>query len=174
MATFGVRFLPSDDSTFRANMNSDEGMNTSFGEVHNIRVVDNDYEILNNKPSINGVELIGNKTSEDLKIVLRNTTDGWNSQPSLLAEENVIYIYTDYRVIDNGDGTYTYVPGIKVGNGTAYLIDMPFTQAENTDYEEHIRNNTIHVTEEEKAFWNSKWRGYIDGANPALLVFTTN
>ena len=36
-----------------------------FGSVQTV-TVDNDYELLYNKPSINGVELIGDKTSEDL------------------------------------------------------------------------------------------------------------
>lgn len=172
MARFNVDFDESKKELFDIEMESDEELDADFGEVQ--QVVTSNYERLQNKPSINNIELIGDKSSEDLKIVLRGTKAEWDSQPSLLSEKNVIYIYTDHQTIDNGDGTYTIIPAIKIGDGKSYLIDMPFAAADSSLLEKHIANNTVHVTEEEKAFWNSKWRGYIDEANPTLLVFTTN
>lgn len=44
-------------------------INSGFGEIHT--VTENDYEKLVNRPSINGVELIGNKTSADLDIAAK-------------------------------------------------------------------------------------------------------
>ena len=60
------------------------------------------------------------------------------------------------------------VPGIKIGDGLGYLIDAPFLSA---PYDEHIANLDIHVTTENKTFWNNKVRCYMDGEN---LVFTTD
>ena len=64
--------------------------------------------------SVNGISG-GNKE------VVSNTTDGWNSQPQLIASKDVIYVYTDYKIVDD-----TEVPNIKIGDGKAYLIDLPF------------------------------------------------
>lgn len=172
MAHFNVDFDESKKELFDIEMEPDEELDADFGEVQ--QVVTSNYERLQNKPSINNIELEGNKSSEDLRIVLRDTKANWDSQPSLQSEKGVIYIYTDYQTIDNGDGTYTIVPGVKVGDGMSYLIDMPFVAGNDELFKRHVLDNTIHVTAEEKEFWNNKWRGYIDEANPTLLVFTTN
>ena len=172
MARFNVDFDESKKELFDIEMEPDEELDADFGEVQ--QVVTSNYERLQNKPSINNIELEGNKSSEDLRIVLRDTKANWDSQPSLQSEKGVIYIYTDYQTIDNGDGTFTIVPGVKVGDGMSYLIDMPFVAGNDELFKQHVLDNTIHVTAEEKEFWNNKWRGYIDEANPTLLVFTTN
>ena len=128
-----------------------------------------DYNLLHNKPSINGVELIGNKTSADLGIpyIFVNTTEYWNSQPSLITIKDALYIYTDYEQDEEGND----VPGIKVGDGLGYLIDAPFTS---DPYYDHIRNQFIHITPEERERWNNKVRCYIDVNDLEKLVFTTN
>ena len=130
----------------------------------------NDYNLLHNKPSINGVELSGNKTSEDLNIpyVFVNTTEYWNSQPTLISVRNAIYVYTDYEKDSEGND----VPGLKVGDGLGYLIDAPFTTA---PYYEHIRNQFMHITPEERERWNNKVRCYVDDfTDSEKLIFTTN
>lgn len=51
--------------TFNPQYNeSDKSFDEDFGEIHNI--VENNYEKLRNKPQIENVELIGNKSFEDL------------------------------------------------------------------------------------------------------------
>lgn len=51
--------------TFNPQYNeSDKSFDEDFGEIHNI--VKNNYEKLRNKPQIENVELIGNKSFEDL------------------------------------------------------------------------------------------------------------
>ena len=128
-----------------------------------------DYNILINKPQIEGVELKGNKTLEDLGItrILYNTTENWNSQPSLMTREKTIYIYWDHQQDSEGNE----VPGIKIGTGREYLIDAPFIDAV---YTEHILNTIVHITQEEREFWNNKIRCYIDENNNEMLVFTTD
>lgn len=173
--TFEVGFDGNGEKRFEAQLNEQNAdFDPNLGEYTEVPIDYNDYSPLHNKPKVNGVELVGNKTSEDLKIVLRDTTKNWNAQASLIAEKNVLYIYIDYQIKDNGDGTFTYTPGIKVGDGTSYLIDMPFVGADNPIIEEHIRDNTIHVTAEEREFWNKKWRGYTNPAVTETLFFTTN
>lgn len=119
------------------------------------------YESLLNKPQINGVELSGNMTAQDLYIVSENTTEGWNSNPQYLPKAGEICVYTDYMTIQDDLGNDIVCPGIKVGDGNSYLIDMPFVGAE-TRYlllqriRAHEENMTIHVSAADREFWNNK------------------
>ena len=98
--------------------------------------------------------------------VLYNTTEYWNSRPQLIAKEGYLYVYADYK--QEGD---EIVPGFKVGDGTSYLIDMPFTDL---PLDNHIVDTVKHITAEERAFWNNKVRCFVDPENEYRLVFTTN
>jgi hypothetical protein len=99
--------------------------------------------------------------------VASNTTDGWNSQRDLISKKNVLYVYTDYRQTEDEEGNVKNIPGIKIGDGKAYLIDLPFV---NDIYLSHINDSTIHVTQSEKNSWNNKVMCYISGKR---LIFTT-
>lgn len=124
-----------------------------------------DYNLLRNKPSIEGMKLEGDTSLTDLGIpyVWSATTDEWNEQSSLVSVKDAVYIYTDYKTVDD-----KLVPGFKIGDGLAFLIDLPFVDAE---MQEHLTNDVIHITSEERTFWNNKVRCYMDGEN---LIFTTD
>ena len=93
------------------------------------------------------------------------TTAEWDSNKFLIGAKDVVYVYTDHLTNEKGEP----VPGFKVGDGLAYLIDLPF----NDDlFIKHINNSGIHVTEEEKEFWNNKVTAYINAGNPEELVLT--
>lgn len=65
-----------DCSIFHVDMlQEDNAIPAGFGQIQTITDPEN-YEALINKPSINGVELIGNKTSEDLNIAAKFPTEG--------------------------------------------------------------------------------------------------
>lgn len=76
------------------------------------------------------------------------TTADWQIQTSLVSEKNVIYVYTDHQTNANGID----VPGIKIGDGQAYVVDLPFLDSL---YIDHINNTDIHITQEERVKWNS-------------------
>lgn len=101
--------------------------------------------------------------------VISDTTANWNSQKTLISKKDVVYVYTDHES-KTVDGKTTNIPGIKIGDGKAYLIDLPFTDTLMMD---HIHNSGIHVTQNEKNFWNNKIRCYIDATNDSNLIFTT-
>ena len=128
-----------------------------------------DYNLLSNKPSIEGVELKGNKKLKDLGIpyVFYNTVAEWNSDPSRITIKDAVYVYTDYRQDELGHN----IPGIKIGDGLGYLIDAPFIDG---DYYEHITNDIIHITAEDRQRWDDKVRCYIDVNDTENLVFTTH
>ena len=117
-----------------------------------------DYNNLINKPMVNGTVLEGDQSSSDLNIIDSKTTAEWNSDPTLIAQKNMIYIYTDYDEVQGQK-----IPAIKIGDGTTYLIDLPFTAM-----------GSGNVTPEQIEFWNNKVRVYIDENNEENLVFDTN
>ena len=98
--------------------------------------------------------------------VLYATTETWNSQPQLISAKGYIYIYADYRQNEQGQN----VPAMKVGDGNAYLIDMPFT--DELLYG-HLTDSVRHITQEEREFWNNKVRCYTSDIQNDILVFTT-
>lgn len=106
------------------------------------RVVPSDYDKLYNKP----IEMA--------------TTEEWNSQPGLIAKLGHLYFYTDYMKVADED-----IAGVKIGDGTSYLIDLPFLDE---PFQEHIKDQTIHVTQAEKEFWNNKNRAIVTGENLVL------
>lgn len=98
------------------------------------------------------------------KQVLFNTTAAWDAQVQLTSEANTLYVYTDHQYDSQGNK----IAGIKVGDGNAYLIDMPFTDEV---IMEHINDNVRHITAEERAFWNNKVSCYL--ADTDRVIFTT-
>lgn len=95
-----------------------------------------------------------------------DTKENWDAQTTLIAEENIVYVYSNQYTVDGAS-----IPGFKIGDGTSYLIDMPF----NDDImARHIADTNIHVTLEEKECWNNKVTCFIDANDLENLVFTKN
>lgn len=97
--------------------------------------------------------------------VLYADTATWNSQAQLVSQQGYIYIYSDYKQDSSGND----IPGIKVGDGNAYLIDLPFSTKL---IDEHIADAVAHITSAERDFWNNKVTCYIDDNNITRLVFS--
>ena len=144
-----------------------------FGSVQTVTT--SDYNGLLNKPSINSVELVGALTAEELGLgsVYYDTTEHWEAQPELIAERATVYIYSDYYYIEDEGGNRTPIAGLKVGDGTSYLIDMPFvTDAMTYMLVTHIANNSVHITTAEREFWNNKVSAYMDRDTAETLVLS--
>ena len=99
--------------------------------------------------------------------VFYETTEYWNSQPHLISTRGRIYVYSDHATSDDGKD----IPGVKVGDGTSYLIDMPFADEK---YAKHLLDMTSHITQEERDAWNNKVRCYIDLQDSQHIIFTTD
>lgn len=100
-------------------------------------------------------------------IVHVNTTAVWNSTPMLVANSKHIYVYSDY-VTSAGES----VPGIKIGDGTSYLIDMPFVEGNDSRLTAHIRDTIVHVTAADRELWDNKVTCYISPVDSERLVFS--
>lgn len=153
---------------------SNQNFATTFSEL--FANVVGDYRKLKNKPSINGVTLDGDVALEDIGIknIYYDTTQNWNSQQMLIGERGAIYIYNDHSTIEK-DGQMFYVPGIKVGDGLAYLIDAPFVGDDIVeDFMGHVNNTMIHVSPNDRDFWNHKVSCFLNYDDLENLVFSKN
>ena len=102
------------------------------------------------------------------------TTNHWNSQPELVGKKSHIYVYSDFAETEI-DGEIVSVPNIKSGDGNAFLIDNPFITASVEDLLElHIADTSVHISADERDFWNSKVRCFIDPESPENIIFTTD
>jgi len=108
-------------------------------------------------------ELIAQHTTP----IFYDTIANWNLHPDLVSVRGCIYVYSDYMT-DEDDNN---IPGIKIGDGSSYLIDMPFTDSL---YKEHIEDTVHHITSAEREAWNNKVRCYLDTLDNENLIFTTN
>ena len=87
--------------------------------------------------------------SPDATKTLFKTVQQWNATPGLVSEANTFYVYTDYKVTDEGKT----IPGMKIGNGVNYLIDLPFIAAGEesmTQIYDHINNTAVHMTNQDR------------------------
>jgi hypothetical protein len=89
------------------------------------------------------------------------STAEWDAHSSYIAPEGTICIYTDHGTYtDKNENTIT-VPGIKISDGLAYVVDLPFigddvANAIRNELNEHINDNIRHITNAERIFWNNK------------------
>lgn len=108
------------------------------------------------------------ENGEKVARVISGTVEYWRTQSSYVPPKGTILIYTNYMIDEDRN-----IPAFKIGDGNAYAVDLPFIGG-TEQLLDHISNLGIHVTQNEKLFWNSKWRGYLDPSNLERLVFTTN
>ena len=98
-------------------------------------------------------------------LVQYDTTANWATKTTLVSEEGTIYVYSDHDTVDGH-----YVPGIKIGDGLAFVVDLPFLDE---PLYEHINDISCHVSSADRDFWNDKNRVYTDVNVPETLIFTT-
>ena len=70
-------------------------------------------------------------------------------------------VYSDYST-ETVNGMLVDIPNFKVGDGLAYVPDLPFV---GDDLREtlsmHLLDTAAHITPAERAFWNAKVRCYM-------------
>lgn len=110
-------------------------------------------------------------------LVRRDTTARWNAQTGFIPMKGEIIVYTDHAVTQDENGNDVLVPGVKIGDGNAYCVDLPFItdpysrQNVLDELRRHEANTAIHTSEEEKDFWDSKLNCDIEGET---LMLTRN
>lgn len=146
----------------------EEAEEISFQSQTPFNVGTTNYDWLRNRPKINGVTLTGNKNQRDLYIVSEDTVIGWNSQIYYIPKKGEIVVYTDATKITDDRGRVMTYPEIKIGDGNAYLVDLPFVGA-GKRYEimqtlqNHMNDDYRHVTQADRDFWNAKLNYSVSG-----------
>lgn len=104
--------------------------------------------------------------------IMSGTTEYWNNKPQLIPKKDTIIIYTDYQSKEE-EGNIINIPGIKIADGSAFLIDQPFVDEDiRKVVSSHINNSDIHITPQEREFWNNKVRCYLDTLEQDNIIFT--
>ena len=98
-------------------------------------------------------------------LVQYDTTANWATKTTLVSKKGTIYVYSDHDTVDGH-----YVPGIKIGDGLAFVVDLPFLDE---PLYEHINDISCHVSSADRDFWSNKNRVYTDVNVPETLIFTT-
>lgn len=101
----------------------------------------------------------------DARIQLkRDTTENWNNAQGFIPREGEVIVYTDYETktytVEKYGETVTKtvnIPNIKIGTGNAYVQDLAFVDQKTREMLlDHINNQDIHVTLQDRLFWNNK------------------
>lgn len=167
--------LSEQNDKFCADFRENNGSSTvGFGEAYTLQPA-TDYNNLTNKPKINTITLEGELTAEDLGLgrVYYDTTEHWNAQRSLITERGAVYVYSDYEYIVDENDNRTPIAGVKIGDGSSYLIDMPFASgATSSIVLNHLADNVIHITPQEREFWNNKVSSFIRSDDMENLVLS--
>ena len=92
--------------------------------------------------------------------VITKTTAEWNATPQRKSIIDTIYVYSDARsVTDPETGDVTLIPRMKVGDGTTFIVDLPFS--------------TMSITQEDIDRWDAKSTLQVEADElTETLVFT--
>ena len=73
-----------------------------------------------------------------------HTAEYWNSQLNYIPDQGQVIVYSDSNLI-------------KIGDGTTYLVDLPYiTDFISQQLQQHITNTNIHISTAERILWNNK------------------
>lgn len=101
------------------------------------------------------------------KNIIIKTTAEWQAMSSYIAPKGMILVYSDHGTYTSNNTTIT-VPGIKISDGLAYALDLPFVGDDvaaniRSELNDHINDNVKHITSAERTFWNNKLNCDLDG-----------
>lgn len=106
--------------------------------------------------------------------VKHNLTEYWNNHRDFIPKAGELIVYDDFDTMPSeNEGEVQLIPNIKVGDGNAFLIDLPFIDAKaRQTITDHINDSTVHITDGERLFWNNKVTCFLDTINTEQIVFT--
>lgn len=110
----------------------------------------------------------------DYTKIYYDTTENWNSNHSISIKQ-ALYVYTDGVAYTDNEGNQRYQPKIKVGDGLAYISDLPFLNGSvSDDLYAHIADKIVHITQGERDKWNQKCRVDESDVENGNLILTIN
>lgn len=96
--------------------------------------------------------------------VKRDTKANWAAARGFIPLAGEVIVYNDYKTKTYEVEEYgeivtktVLIPNVKIGDGNSYVQDLPFVDTDLRDtLMEHINNQELHTTLQEKTFWNNK------------------
>ena len=116
--------------------------------------------------------IISGRINQKLTVVAKTKAE-WQNTGNITSQNGVLYVTTDYKTVTKNDTTYE-IPAFKLGDGNAYVVDLPYATVDEETFLNHVNDRVIHITQAERNFWNNKNRCEIDENNPECLVMTIN
>lgn len=98
-----------------------------------------DYNKLRNKPTINGVEVVGELTSEDLNIKIPDVS-GFATKEELLVKADKSQLPTKTSQLTNDSGFITELPSLE---GYALKTDIPTKTSQLTNDKGYITSSSL-------------------------------
>lgn len=118
---------------------------------------------------VGNLPFIDAETLNGIKVEIGSTVE-WQARLNYTPNKGDILIYTDKETLTDN----TFVPGIKIGDGLAYGIDLPFVGDDITeDLLTHINDTVKHITSAERTKWNNKITCE-DTVSNEILILTRN
>lgn len=134
-----------------------------------LKVTEDNYDRLKNKPTINGVAVQGAKVLSDFGNIVTAqyiTLADRKERSGEVSKRDVMYVITDYTTDSDGKPE----PGISLGDGNAYIGDLPVIAGIAEQTIQHMANAAIHVSDKDRTSWDDKVKTTISGDT---LIFTT-
>lgn len=100
-----------------------------------------------------------------------HTSQDWIDAGRAISKKGTFYVYSDGFTQDG-----QVIPRVKLGDGMAYISDLPFLDSYllNQIFD-HINDNNRHITPQQRLFWNNKLN--VDDSQEIVdnaLVFNRN
>ena len=97
-----------------------------------------------------------------------DTSANWATRTGYIPARGEIIVYSDRHVIDSVN-----YPGVKIGDGLAYVVDLPFVGDDISNQivevlNAHINDSDSHISAAERELWNNKVSCAVLGEN---LIF---
>jgi hypothetical protein len=97
-----------------------------------------------------------------------DTSSNWATRTFYIPAKGEIIVYSDRHVIDSVN-----YPGVKIGDGLAYVVDLPFVGDDISNQiaealNLHINDSASHVSAADRENWNNKVSCIVLGEN---LIF---
>lgn len=167
-------------SSFNIGFGSNPPSQASFDtdptfDAHSSGQINMDAGFQTNEQAYAGFNSGGNMSADfaEASAIYYDTEENWNLQRDLIAKYKAVYVYSNHAYLVDTVGNRTPVPAIKVGDGTSYLIDMPFVDQDIRNYIlDHISNDSVHVSERDRRFWNNKVFAFVYKNDPERLVLS--
>ena len=104
--------------------------------------------------------------TDQLSNIVIKTKEIWKQYDKVKSQRGKIYVYTE------DDPNLNKSPLIKIGDGLAYICDLPFITDELSEQlKDHVQNEQIHISQIEREFWNNKVTCYLSNENQEQIIF---